>query len=112
MQITATQEKDILLLALTGRLDAFGAPQLRQRLDEAIAEGQVRLIVDLSEVALVDSSGLGALVGGLKRVRQNGGDLKLVGLQPTARIVFELTRLDRAFDIADDVKAALVAFAA
>jgi len=112
MQITSTQRDEILLLALAGRLDAFGAPELRQRLDEAIAEGQVRLVVDLSEVALVDSNGLGALVGGMKQARQSGGDLKLAGLQPTARIIFELTRLDRAFDLADDAEAAVAAFGA
>lgn len=110
MQITATQRDDVLILGLTGRLDAFGAPELRHRLDEAIAESQVRLVVDLSAVALVDSNGLGALVRGLKQARQQGGDLKLVGLQPTTRVIFELTRLDQAFEIADSIEAAFAAF--
>ena len=112
MEIIATQRGGVVSLALAGRLDAFSAPRLRQCLDEAMAQGQVRLVVDLSNAPLVDSNGLGVLVSGMKQARQNGGDLKLAGLQPTTRVIFELTRLDRAFDIADDVEAALAAFQA
>jgi anti-sigma B factor antagonist len=77
-----------------------------------MARGQARLVVDLSDVVLVDSSGLAALVGGMKQARQGGGDLMLAGLQATVRIIFELTRLDRAFDIANDRDAAIAAFGA
>ena len=60
-------------------------------------------ILDFSKVEFVDSSFIGALVSGLKKITNMKGDLKLVGLQPSVRVMFELTRLNKVFEIFDNI---------
>jgi len=112
MKVTKEECRGVLVFTLDGRFDAYRAQGLRQELLEAIDQDNGRVIVDLSKVTLVDSQGLSALVTGMKRARQKGGDLRLVGLPSSVRIVFELTRLDRAFEILDTVSAAINSFCA
>ena len=95
------------VLAVTGELDMATAPAVRERLHGLLAAGHDRLIVDLGEVGFLDSTALGVLVGLLKRVRTQGGDLRLVCNQPRVLKVFEITRLDQAFTIHDSVDAAV-----
>src|SRR5689334_9080624 len=93
------------VLVVHGELDIATAPGLRERLHTLLAEGRTRLVVDLDDVGFLDSTSLGVLVGVLKRARTDGGDLRLVCTQPRIRKVFEITRLDTAFDLyssADD----------
>ena len=97
-------------LGVSGRLDAASALDLKSELKHSVEGGHVELIVDLSEVPFVDSSGLAALVSGLKATRQAGGTLKLAGLGEQARTVFRLTMLERVFEIYDDAGAALASF--
>jgi len=78
-----------------GRLDLLSASELRQTLIDAVAAGKHRLVVDLAGVPFVDSSGLAALISGLKAARLAGGDLRIARPGQQARTVFELTRLDR-----------------
>ena len=78
-----------------GRLDLNHAAELRERLAALVAAGQHRLVVDLAGVASIDSSGLGALIGGLKAARLAGGDLRLAAATDQARVVLQLTTLDR-----------------
>lgn len=78
-----------------GRLDMLAAAEVRQRLVETVQGGQSRLVVDLAAVSFIDSSGLGALIAGLKAARQAGGDLRLAQPNDQARLVLELTTLDR-----------------
>src|SRR3989442_13426687 len=69
---------DVVVLHVAGEVDVFTAPQLREALVGAIEEGSRDVVVDLQGVGFLDSTGLGVLVAGLKRVRQSGGDLSLV----------------------------------
>ena len=86
------------VVELTGELDAFVAPALRARLDEAIdAAGPGLVIVDLSQVTFLDSTALGTLVGALRRMRERGGELRVVLPPPPALRIFELTGLDAVF---------------
>jgi anti-sigma B factor antagonist len=80
---------------LAGRLDLQSAPDVKQRLVQAVAEGHRLLVVDLGEVSFIDSSGLGALIGGLKAARLAGGDLRIARPVEQARLVLVLTTLDR-----------------
>ncbi len=81
-----------------GRLDATSAPDLRRALTDHVDRGIVDLVVDLAAVTFIDSAGLAALVSGMKRLRQDGGDLRLVRpATADAFRVFELTRFDRVF---------------
>jgi anti-anti-sigma factor len=78
-----------------GRLALLSAAELRQRLGHEVAAGRHRLVVDLAQVAFIDSSGLGALIGALKAARLAGGDLRIARPSEQTRIVLELTTLDR-----------------
>jgi len=82
-------------LRLTGRLDLATARELRSCVDDAVASGSANVVVDLSGVTSVDSSGLGALIGGLKRANQAGGDLRIAAPTDQVRMALELTRLTR-----------------
>jgi anti-sigma B factor antagonist len=95
-----------VLVTLEGRLDATTAPEFKARLKELVAAGKTHLIVELSEVSFIDSSGLAAFVSGLKATREAGGTLKLVALSDQARTAFRVTLLDRVFDLHATVKEA------
>jgi len=91
------------------RLNLVNAPRLTAVVDQLIASGGPRIVVDLSGTEFIDSSGLGALVSSLKKARQAGGDLRIAGLAPQVQAVFKLTNLDR---ILKTVPAADIASAA
>lgn len=98
------------VVRIAGRLDFLSAGEARQRFVEAVANGQRALVVDLGDVQFIDSSGLGALIGGLKAARQAGGDLRIARAGEQARMVLSLTSLDRVFRLYDTVDEALAAF--
>ena len=80
-----------------------GAPELRQAVVRAVADGCRALILDLSELDFVDSFGIGAVVAALKRLRQRGGELAVVCPSPRVRRVFEICDLDRIIAIGDSI---------
>ena len=82
----------------------------KEDLLDKIEEGYQNIVVDLSTSDFVDSSFLGALVAGLKKATMKSGDLKIFGLQPPVRAMFELTRLYRIFDIFEEKDDALESF--
>src|SRR5580765_2781523 len=83
------------VVRLSGRLDLVSAAEVRQVLSRAVSDGRRRLVVDLGDVPFIDSSGLGALIGGLKAARQAGGDLRIARPTEQARLVLQLTNLER-----------------
>lgn len=89
------------VVRVSGELDMATAPQLRQVLVGCITDGRRHLVVDLADVAFVDSTGLGVLIGGLKRARSHDGDLVVAGLGERLRKVFEITDLDRVLASVD-----------
>ena len=80
---------------------------MREKLVELVSEGRYNLVVDLEAVDFLDSTGLGVLVGGLKRLRSHDGDLSLVCTQHRILKVFEITGLTKVFAIHDSVDAAV-----
>lgn len=90
---------DTTTLRIKGELDALTAPELRPTLDAVVAEGRREVTVDLSELRLIDSSGVGALVSLFKRVRANGGSVQFVGVTEQPRVIFKLLRLDAVFGL-------------
>lgn len=96
-------------LPLEGEIDLHVSPQIAAALRELIKEEPKKLVVDLSKVSYIDSSGLAVLIEGMQKVEFYGGKLYLVGLQENLRAVFESTRLDQAFRIFPDITAALAA---
>jgi anti-sigma B factor antagonist len=90
-----------------GDVDVATAPSLREQLVAIIVDGRSRIVLDLDGVDFLDSTGLGVIVGVLKRARTYGGDLRLVCTRARLRKVFELTALDRAMPLASTVEEAV-----
>ncbi|MFS0885594.1 STAS domain-containing protein [Aeromicrobium sp. 179-A 4D2 NHS] len=95
IDIARTTGDGVTVLQCDGRLTMVAAPRLRTVLDETVADGGHRIVVDLSATTFVDSSGLGALVHGLKATRLAGGDLRIAGAPDQVLSVLRLTNLDR-----------------
>jgi anti-sigma B factor antagonist len=91
------------VLSLAGELDLTTAPRLREQVVRTVVDGQPRVVLDLQSVEFVDSTGLGVLVGLLKRTRSQGGDLRLVSTRSAMQKLLELTALDRALPLAATV---------
>ena len=105
--LVVTEHDGVAVLAVQGEVDVYTAPRLREKLVELVTQGKHRIVVDLEAVEFLDSTGLGVLVGGLKRVRSHDGDLSLVCTQHRILKVFEITGLTKVFAIYDTVDAAL-----
>ncbi len=99
MEISQSSNAGIPVLALQGRFDAHEVAPVRDWLKDQIDTGNVNLVVNMAGVNFIDSSALSSLVQGLKRCREKGGNLTLCAFQQPVRIIFELTRLDKAFGI-------------
>lgn len=109
LTVTSTNHGELMVLALEGELDIYTVGAFRQE-SEKIDPGAAQVVVDLTDVTLLDSSGLGALVSLLNRARAADGLLGIVCPQRHLRRVFEITGLRRAFVFGDDldgVRAAL-----
>jgi anti-sigma B factor antagonist len=105
--LVVREEGDWTVLVVSGEVDIATAPNLREKLHSLLADGRLHVIIDLDEVTFLDSTALGVLVGVLKRARTEGGELRLVCNQPRVRKVFEITRLDSAFDLCSSVDEAI-----
>jgi anti-sigma B factor antagonist len=89
----------VYVFVLYGDMDLHIAPELRERLTRAIDDGARALVVDLSDVTFIDSMALGVLLGTTKRMRSEGGHLRLVVARSEVRRIFEITLLDRVLAI-------------
>jgi anti-sigma B factor antagonist len=87
------------VIALSGEVDLYTAPEFKQQLLEVIGKGGKDVVVDLSDTTFIDSTTLGVLVGGVKRLRPNGGQLSLVCSDRNITKIFEITGLDKVFPI-------------
>jgi anti-sigma B factor antagonist len=97
------------IIAVGGEIDVYTAPRLRESIVSAIEEGHRRLIVDVEQVEFLDSTGLGVLVGALKRVRGDGGSLDIVCTHERILKIFEITGLDKVFGLHRTVESAVQA---
>jgi anti-sigma B factor antagonist len=84
---------------LTGEVDLYTAPEFKQQLLDAIGQGARHVVVDLSDTTFIDSTTLGVLVGGIKRLRPEGGQLSIVCSDRNITKIFEITGLNRVFPI-------------
>src|ERR1700739_3307610 len=89
----------VAVISSSGDLDATSGPELEKALERLLGDGRRNVLVNLNGTSFVDSAGLATLVKALKRLRAAGGKLFLAELTPAVRRVFELTRLDRAFEL-------------
>ncbi|GAC1517804.1 MAG: STAS domain-containing protein [Acidimicrobiales bacterium] len=94
------------VLPLVGDVDLASAPALRQQLADMTTESPSFLVIDMSELDFIDSTGLGVLVGTLRRLRATGGDVRLAAARTGIARVFSVTGLDRVFSLYPTVEAA------
>jgi anti-sigma B factor antagonist len=99
LDITTEREGGSCTLTLSGEIDVYTAPQLKNELVQAVESGCVDIVVDLESVGFIDSSGLGVLVGGLRRVKERGGTLRLVCTRDPILKIFRITGLDKVFPV-------------
>ena len=90
---------DIVAVTLAGELDLYDAPALRASFHGLVESGAAVIVLDLTAVSFLDSTVLGTIVGLLRRVREEGGELRTVLPETTARRIFEITGLDAALDV-------------
>ena len=101
--IDVQQRDGCAVLFVSGEVDLATAPQLRQQLVDLVADGHRRIVVDMTGTEFLDSTGLGALVVGLKRLRAHDGEMRVVCTTPRVRKVFELTHVDRVLPLFESV---------
>jgi anti-sigma B factor antagonist len=87
------------VIALAGEVDLYTAPEFKQQLLEVIGQGARHVVVDFTETTFIDSTTLGVLVGGVKRLRPAGGQLSLVCSDRNITKIFEITGLNKVFPI-------------
>jgi anti-sigma B factor antagonist len=107
MEISTSTIDAAEVIRCEGRLNMIAVPRLRSVIEAAVEGGRPRVVVDLTGTTFVDSSGLGALVAGLKRTRQAGGDLRIAGATEQVLTVLGLTNLDRVLRPHERVEDAL-----
>jgi anti-sigma B factor antagonist len=90
---------DRYVISLAGEVDLYTAPDFKHQLLEVVAQGARFVVVDFSDTTFIDSTTLGVLVGGVKRLRANDGQLALVCSDRNITKIFEITGLDRVFAI-------------
>ncbi|MCJ7701853.1 MAG: STAS domain-containing protein [Anaerolineales bacterium] len=99
MKLESYTSGTVKILKLSGRFETHTAPQVRQWFDETTLLKPASLVVNMEEVSFIDSTGLSSLIHGMKRAREMNGDLRLCGLRQSVRMILELTRLDKVFEI-------------
>jgi anti-sigma B factor antagonist len=92
-------DSDTRVISVAGEIHVTTAPEFSRQLNEVIAEGVQGVVIDMSGVEFIDSTGLSVLLNGLRRVTRNDGRMALVITNPTVRRLFEITKLDSTFDI-------------
>ncbi|MGZ4202796.1 MAG: STAS domain-containing protein [Thermoleophilaceae bacterium] len=102
-------KEDSVVIRLQGEVDLYAAPELKDHVNRAIESGKTKLILDLSEATFIDSTTLGILVSGMKRLRPRGGMLAVLCPDPTMARIFDITGLNRMFSVHDTLDAAMAA---
>jgi anti-sigma B factor antagonist len=97
LNISTSRQHDVCLVAVDGEVDVYTSPSLKQSLIAATEGGCTTVIVDMDNVSFIDSSGLGVLVGALRRSREASGELRLVVSRDNLVKIFRITGLDRVF---------------
>lgn len=99
MSFSLEHSNDVTIVTVQGQLVVTNRQEFKQMVLDAMEQGARTVVVDFTDASYIDSSGLGALVSLSRRLRDAGGDLRLVGLSDELRTLFELTRLDALFPL-------------
>lgn len=108
LEVTTREIGEYTIVKLKGEVDIYTAPSLRETIVNTVEKGRYMIVVDLDEVDFLDSTGLGVLVGGLKRVKQHDGELGIICNQENILRIFKITGLTKIFKVyksADEIGA-------
>jgi len=110
MSFTIQRQSDITVVDVEGQLIVGNRQELKQKVLDELEKGERKFLIDFSQTGYIDSSGLGVLVSLSKKIREQGGELRLANLNDDLKTLFELTKLDTLFQIADTRERALESF--
>jgi anti-sigma B factor antagonist len=110
MSFDVKTQDNVTIIDVEGQLIVGNRQELKQKVLEELERGARKFLIDFSSTGYIDSSGLGVLVSLSKKIREQGGELRLANLNEDLRTLFELTKLDTLFHIASDRQEALSSF--
>ena len=110
MNMRFENKGEVVVCSVDGEIYINTSPSIKKMFDKAMQKKSERVVVNLKSVTYVDSSGLATLVEILKNIRQYGGKLKLSNLSPKIKSLFEITKLEKLFDIQPDEEEAIASF--
>lgn len=110
MSFQVSSDGDVTIVQVEGQLIVGNRQELKQKVLDEVERGSRKILIDFASAGYIDSSGLGVLVSLAKRLRELGGDLRLANLNDDLQTLFELTKLDSLFQIADTRERALESF--
>ncbi|MDA0328489.1 MAG: STAS domain-containing protein [Gemmatimonadetes bacterium] len=110
MSFQVSQNDGVTLIEVEGQLIVGNRQELKQQVLDQLEGGDLKFVIDFANTGYIDSSGLGVLVSLSKKIREQGGELRLASLNEDLRTLFELTKLDTLFRIADSKEKALEGF--
>lgn len=111
MNIEVREQGDVRIMQCGGSLDADTVAAFKKVAYDLVGRGTTRFVIDCTNLTFIDSMGLGVLISLLRRVRQKDGDVKMVALSEEVKTIFDITRLNRLFDVSADTNTALRQFA-
>ena len=110
MKITKTTQQDVVICHINGDIDINSSPDIRKTFAELTASYQKKIVINLAEVSYIDSSGLATLVEMLKKIKSYGGKLRLSNLADKVKGLFEITKLEKIFEIYETAEQAIAGF--
>ncbi len=110
MSFSIQKQSDVMVVEVEGQLIVGNRQELKQKVLDELEGGERKFLIDFTQTGYIDSSGLGVLVSLSKKIREQGGELRLANLNDDLKTLFELTKLDTLFHIADTRERALEAF--
>jgi len=110
MDITKRTKDDVVILDISGEIDLYNAPEIKDIINSLIEEKKFNVIINLEKVTYIDSSGIGALISSLSNLKKYQGGLKIINVFASVRKVFELTKLTSFFEIYDSEDTAIESF--
>src|SRR5690606_10902279 len=110
MSFSIQKQDEVVVVEVEGQLIVGNRQELKQKVLDELDAGERKFLIDFSQTGYIDSSGLGVLVSLSKKIREQGGELRLANLNEDLKTLFELTKLDTLFHIADTRERAMEAF--
>jgi len=110
MQIKFEQKNDVMICYIDGDIDINTSPEFNKAIEKIARDKAAKVVINFEKVGYVDSSGLATVVAALKRLKTYGGRLKLVNLSTKVKNLFEITRLDKLFEIIENEQEAIKGF--